>query len=118
MALDIITKVPESFLAEFEDEFQKSVPAEKVRATLNQAFIGRALVAEGACAVEGLGQKLGEVDARTYFRWLQQKNYSWGEKSAIHEFFADNAHLRSKGWTPKASPLRHGMTFVGGAPVR
>ena len=113
MALDIVTKVPESFLAEFEDEFQRSIPAEKVKATLNQAFIGRALIAEGPSAVEGLGQKLGEVDARTYFRWHQALPGCWSDKTFLNEFFKDNAGCRAKGWTPKASPLRHGITAKG-----
>jgi hypothetical protein len=110
--MEIVTQLPEQFMREFEAEFQASVPAEKVKATMQQAFIGRALIKEGATAVEGLGQKLGEVDARTYFRWQQALPGCWQDKTFVHEFFRDNEQCRAKGWTPKASPLRHGPISV------
>lgn len=116
--LDIVTEIPAEFLVEFEQNFQKTIPAEKVKADLAQAFIGRALIAEGSTCVEGLGQRQGEVDARTYFRWHQSNPGCWEDKSFRHEFFQDNPHLKDKGFNPKTNAARKGMTYIDGKPVR
>jgi hypothetical protein len=116
---EIVTTLPKDFLRTWEAEFQASIPAEKVRANLRQAFIGRALLKEGAVKGPGaFGQKLGQVDARTYFRWHQSHRGCWEDKGFLNEFFADNPQLRSPGWTPKKNSVRHGATFVGGEVVR
>lgn len=119
LSQEVLGSVPPEFAREFADEILGSIPAEKVKADLNQAFIGRALLKEGAVAAPGgLGQKLGEVDARTFFRWQQSHDGCWQDKNFVHEFFADNPQLKSAGWTPKAaSATRHAVTFVGGKPV-
>lgn len=115
---DIITSLPAGFLESFHDEIMGTIPAEKVKADLRQAEIGRVLVNEGGQAIEGIGQKLGEVDPRTYFRWLHDKPGCWDDKQFVHEFFRDNPKMKSEGWTPKkASALRHGVTFVGGKSI-
>lgn len=116
--LDIITKVSPEFIAEFEDRFQATIPAEKVKADLAQAFIGRALIAEGSTRVDGIGQRMGEVDQRTYYRWQQSNPGCWQDKAFVNEFFADNAQLRDKGYTPKTNAARKGMTYIDGKPVR
>ena len=119
MSLDIVTDVPESFLREFEAEILGQIPAEKVKADLDGAKTKQFLVNEGAVAIEGLGQKLGEIPARTYFRWLQDKPGCWQDREFTHEFFKDNGRLKSDGWTPVAAKgLRHGFTYVNGEPVR
>ena len=119
MSLDIVTDVPESFLREFEAEILGQIPAEKIKADLDEAKTKRHLVSEGAVAIEGIGQKLGEIPARTYFRWLQQEGAEcWQNREFVHEWFRDNPRLKSDGWTPVAAKgLRHGKTFVGGKPI-
>jgi len=115
---EIVTTLPESFLKEFEQEVMGTIPTEKVQAQLREAEIGRYLVREGSVAVQGLGQKLGEIDPRVWHRWNQEHPGCWQDKQFVHEFFADNLHLKADGWTPKlARGLRHGRTFVGGKPI-
>lgn len=116
---EVLGSVPPEFVREFSAEILGSIPAEKVKADLNQAMIGRALIKEGAVAAPGgLGQKLGEVDARTFFRWSQEHENCWSDRSFIHEFFKDNPQLKSAGWTPTgASSTRHAVTFVNGTPI-
>lgn len=114
---EIITELTPEFLREFEAEVLGAVPAEKVKADLKQAEIGRVLAAEGALAVEGLGQKLGEVDSRTFFRWAQENPGCWQDPAFVREFFKDNPQCRSPGWKPTASSLRHSVSFVGGQSV-
>ena len=114
---EVLGSVPPEFVREFSAEILGSIPAEKVRADLNQALIGRALLKEGAVAVEGLGQKVGSVDARTFFRFQQEFPGCWNDRAFVNEFMADNPRLRSPGWKPKASTLRHAITFVGGEAI-
>lgn len=119
MTDQIVTEIPESFLREFEKEILGQIPAEKVKADLDSIAIKRVLVNEGGVAINGLGQKLGDIPARVYFRWMQQEGRDcWSDRNFCHEFFADNPALKSDGWTPvAASSTRHGKTFVGGKPA-
>lgn len=111
----IVTQLPQDFLREFADEILGTIPQEKVQMQLKEAEIGRVLAAEGSLrSVQGLGQKLGEVPARLWFRWRQQYPGCWEDDAFVQEFFADNERLKAHGWKPKASSLRHGVTFSGG----
>jgi hypothetical protein len=114
---EIITELPESFLREFEQEVMGTIPDEKVQADLRQAEIGRVLINEGAQQIEGVGQKLGTIDARIWHRWHQMHPGCWDDKQFRDEFFSDNPKCRAPGWTPKQSKLRHGITFIGGESV-
>lgn len=115
---EIVTHLPESFLREFEAEVLGQIPAEKVKADLDSVAIKKVLINEGATCVEGLGQKLGEIPARVYFRWLQEQQGCWQDKGFVNEFFKDNPQLKADGWTPKTNAARHGMTYVGGEAIR
>lgn len=118
LANEIIANVPPEFVREFADEILGSIPAEKVKADLKHAEIGRVLASQGALAIEGLGQKVGEIDARTFFRWQQENPGCWQDRAFVQEFFRDNEKLRAPGWKPKGTNgVRHGMTFVGGEAV-
>lgn len=114
---DLITQIPEQFLHEFEQEILGTIPEEKAQAELRAASIGRMMLDDGPLAIEGIGQKLGEVDARTWFRWNNQFPGCWQNKEFCNEFFKDNPQYRSPGWTPKTNPHRLGKTFIGGAAV-
>ncbi len=119
MSLPLITSLSETFIREFINEVRGTIPAEKIKADLDEAFIGRALIAEGPVkGPGGLGQKLGEIPARVFYRWSQEFPGCWQNKEFVDEFFRDNSRLKSPGWTPKAAKaLRHGVTFVGGKSV-
>lgn len=114
----IITELPRSFMQEFAQEVLGTVPAEKVQAQLREVHIGRVLAAEGSLrTVQGLGQKIGTIPARVFYRWQQEHPGCWEDDAFVQEFFKDNEKLRAKGWTPRANPARHGKTMINGKPV-
>lgn len=115
---DIITSVPESFLREFYDHVAGTIPEEKVQVELRQVRNARVMQAVGSTQVEGLGQKVAEIDARLYFRMLHQFGHHEGW---LQDLLADNKELLcAPGYKPRRrkNDLRHSMSFVGGAPVR
>lgn len=77
----------------------REVPAEKARAVLRQAEIARVMEATGSARMEGLGQKIGGVDLRTFFRWEKEFPGCWRDKNFIREFLRDNPACRAPGYT-------------------
>lgn len=112
--MDLITTLPQSYLDEFEAEILGRIPEEKVQVQLRQVENARIMQAVGSCKIEGLGQKMTEMDARLYFRLLHE---SGGGEGWLQEYLADNPELCAPGYRPKADPRRHGKTFVGGKPI-
>ena len=45
--------------------------------------------------VEGIGQRILDIDARTYFRWQQSHEGCWEDKQFIKEFYRDNPECRA-----------------------
>lgn len=45
--------------------------------------------------VEGIGQKMLSIPARTYFRWQQAEPGCMEDKTFIKEFYRDNPELRA-----------------------
>jgi hypothetical protein len=116
---EIITHVPESFMKEFEAELMGQIPAEKVAVDLRQAEIGRVMQKQGSRRIEGLGQRVAEIDPRLYFRLRKQYGENYEEGEWITDFLRDNPSMCAPGYKPgRKSDLRHSMTFVNGSPVR
>lgn len=111
---DLITELPPDFLKEFEDEVLGRIPEEKVQVQLRQVENARIAQAIGSTRIEGLGQKIAEIDARLYFRMLHAFG---GEEGWLTDFLRDNPQLCAPGYKPKGNSLRHGKTFIGGKPV-
>lgn len=113
----LVTSLPNDFIDEFEREILGKIPAEKVQVELRQQRNARIMQAAGSVNIEGLGQKVAEIDARLYFRML----YSFGDPTQsdwLHDLLADNPQLCAPGYKPKRkSDFRHGRTFVGGKPI-
>jgi hypothetical protein len=108
----------QSDLDQVEREVIASIPAEKARAEIAAAQIGKKLQAEGPQQLnKGVGQKIGEIDGRTYMRWNNQYPGCWDNAEFVRAFFADNPQYRSPGWKPKDNGLRHGKSFIGGKPA-
>lgn len=85
------------------DRVLREVPDEKAKAVLDRASIARVLAAAGSVRRDGLGQRAGVVDARTFFRFHQQDPGCWNNKKFRDEFLGDNPHCRGQGYRPKAS---------------
>ena len=86
------------FAKSIHDRALRDVPAEKARAVLKQAEIARALELEGSIRHEGLGQKIGTIDARTFMRWHQQFQHCWSDPGFIKEFLKNNPCYRAAGY--------------------
>lgn len=83
-----------------EQRFQATVPQEKATIERQGLEIGAQLRDEGGQAVEGVGQKMGEVPPRLYLRWIQHDPHFWKDEINVHKFFADNPQYCSPGWKP------------------
>ena len=114
---EIVTELSPEFLREYADEVLGTIPEEKAKLDLQAASMGRMLLDEGPLAIEGVGQKLGEIPARIFFRWQNQWPDCWANKEFVTEFLRDNPQYRCPGWKPSGRDLRHAVTFTGGAPV-
>jgi hypothetical protein len=114
---ELITEVPESFVREFREHIEGTIPDEKVQVELRQARNARVMQSIGSAQIEGLGQKVAEIDARLYFRMM----HSFGHHEGwLQDLLADNPQLVAPGYKPRKrkNDLRHSMSFVNGAPVR
>ena len=64
--------------------------------------------AQGSTKIEGLGQMAARIDPRLFFRLQQQHG------NAVHEwmpeYLKDNPDMCAKGYRPKVSAARHGLT--------
>lgn len=117
-APEIITSVPEDFMREFEKEILGQIPAEKVAADLRQAELGRVMQKQGSRSIEGIGQRVAEIDPRLYFRLRQEHGKNQEEGEWLADFLKDNPQLCAPGYRPgRKRDWRHGKSFVGGKPV-
>lgn len=94
----IVYKLPQEFLAEFNDKFLRTVPAEKVAQEIEEDKIGKLLIEEGAHKVDGLGQMMGKIPVREFYRWHQSHPGCWQDDGFVREFFRDNPKLRAQGY--------------------
>jgi hypothetical protein len=112
--VELITSLPESFVREFHDEVIGRVPQEKIQVGIRQAKLARIMKQAGSEWIPGLGQKVAEIDSRLYFRMQQSFGH---EDNWLQDFLSDNPELCAPGYKPRSSSLRHGMTYIGGAPA-
>lgn len=111
---EIVTSLPEDFVREFEAEVLGRIPEEKLQVSLRQARLARIMKQAGSTWIPGIGQKVAEIDARLYFR---MKHAFGHEENWLDDFLADNPELCAPGYRPRGSSLRHGKTFLNGAPI-
>jgi hypothetical protein len=111
---DLITQLPPEFLKEFEDEILGRIPEEKAQVQLRQVENARIAQAIGSTHIEGLGQKVAEIDARLYFRMYQAFGH---EENWLNDFLRTNPELCAPGYKPRGKSLGQGKTFIGGKPV-
>lgn len=115
---ELITSLPPEFVNEFQDHLLGQIPEEKAQCELRQARNARIMQQAGSVCIDGIGQKIAEIDARLYFRMLHEaggpQNTDW-----IHDFLADNPQLCAPGYKPRRAKvdLRHSKSFQGGKPI-
>lgn len=113
---DLVTEFPKEFLAKYWDDLVGNIPVEKAQCELRQARNARIMQQAGSVSIEGIGQKMADIDPRLYFRML----HSFGHHDNwIHDFLADNPQLCAPGYKPrkKTADLRHSKSFVNGTPA-
>lgn len=91
----------ESLRATINNKVQREMPAEKARARAAQTRIAQHLQAQGAVKVPGLGQKIGSIDRRTYFRHQQENPGCWQDPGYVHDVLRDSEKLRAPGYRPR-----------------
>ena len=104
---DVFTRVLEIIL-------DPTCPQEKIDADLRQARNARVMQELGSERIEGVGQKIAEIDPRLYFRMLHTFGHvdNW-----LDDLLADNPQLCAPGYKPRQNSLRHSKSFIGGSPV-
>lgn len=88
---------------------KSEMPAEKARAREEQTRIAQKLAREGSRYVPGIGQKMGSIDRRTYFRHELANPGCMRDETYINELLRDSPKLRAPGYTPRVS---RSPTFV------
>lgn len=101
----IVYKLPADFIEEFNDRFLRTIPVEKAAQELEEARIGRMLQKEGGQKCEGLGQMMGKIPVREYFRHEQANPGCMRNDEYLREFFQDNPHLCAQGYKPKRARI-------------
>lgn len=74
----------------FRHGLKHYIAEEKAMSRLKQIEIAKREHAKGARAIEGLGQLIGVIDPRTYFRWMQEDPDFWKDKKNVDKFLKDN----------------------------
>jgi len=104
------TNTPSSNLGGvFDEEFidfllrkvNSELPEEKAKAKEIAAAIGRELTEDGSMYCDGLGQKMGSIDSRTYFRWNAMLPGCWNDKNFVSGFLLHNPQYCAPGYTTK-----------------
>ena len=84
----------------------RDVEKEKAQAILRQAEIARVMEKTGSLKSDGLGQKIGAIDSRVFFRWWQEYHGCWQDEGFIREFLRDNPQCRAPGYAgPTGKPV-------------
>ncbi len=81
----------------------REMPAEKARAAQEQTRIAQKLQAQGSVRINGLGQKMGSIDRRTYFRHQQENPGCWSDPGYAEQLLRDSPKLRAPGYQPKVA---------------
>lgn len=79
-------------------EVTEQLPAEKLRERLRQISAWRTMQAADSVKVDGLGQKIGEISARTFFRWQREFPGCWQDPAFVKKMLKDNPAMRAPGY--------------------
>lgn len=88
------------------------LPAEKARARSEQTKIADKLAREGSVSVKGIGQKIGSIDRRTYFRLEQENPGCMRDRQFVNELLRDSPKLRAQGYIPQTLGKTGRKTFA------
>lgn len=76
---------------ELRYELQDQISLEKMNYLVRQQMIREEMLEQGPRkTTDGLGQFMGTVDARTWFRWDREEPGCWSDPKWVDKFFKDN----------------------------
>lgn len=106
--------LPGSWIDDVDRVLKGAIPEERVQCALRQAQIARSL--KFSERIQGVGQRVAEIDPRLYMRMLHAFG---GHEGWLKDLQADNPFLRAPGtkFHKRKGDFRHGITFLGGKPV-
>jgi len=79
----------------FEKELRKGFELEKAQRLARVQAMREAERAHGPRKhIDGLGQKIASTDARTWFRWAQEEDGFWDDRSNVFKFVRDNPEYK------------------------
>lgn len=103
-------------MAQYWDHIVGRLPEEKIQCELRQLRNKRIMDQAGSVNIEGIGQKIADIDPRLYFRMLRDFGHHEGW---LDDFLADNPQLCAPGYKAKRRKmdLRASKSFSAGAPI-
>lgn len=106
--------LPGSWIDDLDRTLKGQIPEERVQCALRQAQIARSL--KFSERIQGVGQRVAEIDPRLYFRMLHAFGHHEGW---LKDLQRDNPSLRAPGvgFKRRKGDFRHGITFLDGKPV-
>lgn len=99
LVTDIAGQLGPEFARGLDRELRMQVAKEKVEYANRAAQIARVNQQLIPDYIDGVGQKIASIDARTYFRFHQEMPGCWSDKGFLREFVRDNPEARTAGNT-------------------
>ena len=79
----------------FERECRLGFELEKAQRMARVVEMKKAEAIKNRKHIDGVGERIGEIDVRTFFRWEQEDDGNfWNDKGNIKKFFNDNPEYR------------------------
>lgn len=98
LVTDIAGSLGPEWLEGFNEEIQSMVETEKARYHIRQGAIAAEEHRIGRQMLDGLGQKIAAVDAKTFFRWHQQEPGCWWDRGFVKSYLKDNEEAKVPGY--------------------
>lgn len=95
---------PPGFANALLKEVRGQLPTEKMRERLKQVELWKQMQAAGSVSINGIGQKIGTVSARTFFRWHREFPGCWNDPGFVKRMLKDNPQMCAPGYRPDAAP--------------
>ena len=78
----------------FEREIRLGFELEKANRMARVAKMKEVERIQNRKHIDGIGQRVGEIDARTFFRWQQEEEGFWDDPKNVKRFLNDNPEYK------------------------
>lgn len=91
--------INQDVLQRLDKELRGGIAEEKVQAMLRQARLARIMREAGSVSIPGIGQLKAKIDARLYFRWVQEYGPKiWSDDDFFRTMARDNPQILAPGY--------------------